>query len=123
VETASTATPARFRSCAGWAASERATRTVGCAQPGCTGIPIHAGRCRAHARWPTGNPRRASGWEISRLKAMLIAERGERCEYRGGDHAGPLELHHVDSDPSNNHPDNLELRCRRHNPRGRPRAV
>lgn len=80
--------------------------------------PVYGGRCREHARWPAGNPVRASGWEISRLKAMLIAEGGESCEQPGCEATTPLELHHVNGDPSDNHPDNLELRCRRHNPRG-----
>ena len=90
-----------------------------CGQPGCVDVPVFNGRCRAHARWPTGNQARANGWAMSRLKALLVAERGERCQHPGGGHAGPIELHHLGS-VEDNRPEALELRCRKHNPRGAP---
>ena len=86
-----------------------------CGQPGCVGVPVYGGRCREHARWPVGNLRRASGWEMSRLKAMLIAERGARCQVCGSTEL--IELHHLNG-VQDNRPEALSLRCRRHNPRG-----
>jgi hypothetical protein len=82
-------------------------------------VPVFNGRCKAHAVWPSGNEARANGWAMSRLKTLLIAERGERCEHPGTDHAGPVELHHLHG-VEDNRPEALEVRCRKHNPRGAP---
>jgi hypothetical protein len=90
-----------------------------CGQPGCVGVPVFNGRCRKHARWPDGNAARANGWAMSRLKALLIAERGERCEVPGCEAVAPIEVHHLNG-VEDNRPEALELRCRRHNPRGAP---
>jgi hypothetical protein len=90
-----------------------------CGQPGCVGVPVFNGRCRVHARWPSGNEARANGWAMSRLKALLIAERGGRCEVPGCEAVGPIELHHLNG-VEDNRTDALELRCRKHNPRGQP---
>ena len=90
-----------------------------CGQPGCVGVPVFNGRCTLPAVWPSGNEARANGWAMSRLKALLIAERGERCEHPSADHAGPIELHHLNG-VEDNRPEALELRCRKHNPRGAP---
>jgi hypothetical protein len=46
---------------------------------------VFNGRCRVHAVWPSGNEARANGWAMSRLKAVLVAERGGRCEVPGCD--------------------------------------
>ena len=77
------------------------------------------GRCKVHAVRPTGNEARANGWAMSRLKALLIAERGERCELPGCGATDLIELHHVRG-LDHNEPEALELRCRKHNPRGAP---
>jgi hypothetical protein len=95
-----------------------------CATPGCAGIPIAKGRCRKHLVWPRRNPARADGRTIRRLRDRLARRDGYRCRHRDaapltctrGDF--PLEVHHVDGDVTNDALDNLELRCRRHNPRG-----
>jgi hypothetical protein len=88
-----------------------------CGQPGCVGVPVFNGRCRVHAVWPSGNEARANGWAMSRLKALLIAERGERCEVCGSTEL--IELHHLHG-VEDNRPEAIELRCRKHNPRGAP---
>ena len=54
---------------------------------------------------------------MSRLKALLIAERGERCAVPGCGATELIELHHL-GDVTDNRPEALELRCRKHNPRG-----
>jgi hypothetical protein len=90
-----------------------------CLESGCSEFPVFGGRCKRHARWPTVNPDRPSGWEMSRLKAMLIAERGRRCEYPGCNATAPLEIHHLNG-VEDNRPKALALRCRKHNPRGAP---
>jgi hypothetical protein len=69
---------------------------------------VFNGRCKVHAVWPT-----------SRLKALVIAERGERCEVLGCEAVAPIELHHLNG-VEDNRPEALELRCRLHNPRGTP---
>jgi hypothetical protein len=85
-------------------------------RPGCVGVPVFNGRCRVHARWPSGNEAR-NGWAMSRLKRLLIDERGERCEVCGS--TDLIELHHLNG-VEDNRPEALELRCRKHNPRGAP---
>jgi hypothetical protein len=101
------------------------TRAPGtCARPGCPSIPIAKGYCRAHLVWPKRNPDRADGRTIARLRDRLVRRDGYRCRHPDaspltctrGDF--PLEVHHLDNDVTNNVLDNLELRCRRHNPRG-----
>jgi hypothetical protein len=87
-----------------------------CGEPGCVGVPVFNGRCRVHARWPSGNEAR-NGWAMSRLKRLLIDERGERCEVCGS--TDLIELHHLNG-VEDNRPEALELRCRKHNPRGAP---
>ena len=92
------------------------TRARGvCLESGCAEFPVFGGRCKRHAVWPTTDPDRPSGWEMSRLKAMLIAERGARCEVCGSTEL--IELHHLNG-VQDNRPEALELRCRKHNPRG-----
>ena len=54
---------------------------------------------------------------MSRLKALLIAERGERCELPGCGSTDLIELHHLNG-VEDNRPEALELRCRKHNPTG-----
>jgi hypothetical protein len=81
-------------------------------------LPMFGGRCRGHARWPTSNPGRASGGGTSKLKRLLIAQRGAPLQMpllRGD---APLELHL--NGVEDNRPEALELRCRKHNPRGAP---
>jgi hypothetical protein len=56
---------------------------------------------------------------MSRLKALLIAERGERCELPGCGSTDLIELQHLNG-VEDNRPEALELRCRKHNPRGAP---
>jgi hypothetical protein len=51
------------------------------------------------------------------LKALLIAERGERCEVCGSTEL--IELHHLNG-VEDNRPEAIELRCRKPNPRGAP---
>ena len=91
-----------------------------CAVPGCVGIPVNRGRCKEHTRWPARNPARTmDGHTTKRRRARL--ERKQRglcasCKQRIPPGTG--ELHHIDGDPSNNDPANLELRHARCNPRG-----
>jgi hypothetical protein len=49
--------------------------------------------------------------------AAVIAERGERCEVCGSTEL--IELHHLHA-VEDNRREALQLRCRRHNPRGAP---
>jgi hypothetical protein len=57
------------------------------------------------------NPRNGQ----ARRKRALIQQRGHRCEscqlteWLGG--AIPIELHHMDGDPENNAPENLQVVC------------
>jgi hypothetical protein len=69
-----------------------------CGEPGCVGVPVFNGRCRVHARWPSGNEAR-NGWVCGSTDL--------------------IELHHLKG-VEDNRPEALELRCRKHNPRGAP---
>jgi HNH endonuclease len=101
---------------------ERAPGT--CAEPGCAGIPVAKGRCRAHLVWPKRNPDRADGRTVRNLRDRLARRDGYRCRHPDASERTctrgdfPLEVHHRDGDVRNDALDNLELRCRRHNPRG-----
>ena len=90
-----------------------------CLEVGCIGFPVFGGRCKAHARWPKHNPDRPSGWEMTRLKAMLIAERGTRCEVCGSTET--IELHHING-VQDNRPEALSLRQQLSTPDGRERG-
>jgi hypothetical protein len=97
------------------------TRAPGtCATPGCTGVPIYRGRCKEHARWPPRHPARTmDGHETKRRRARLEREQRGRCARCGRRiPTGSGELNHVDGDPSNDRPANLELVHARCNPRG-----
>jgi HNH endonuclease len=101
------------------------TRAPGtCAEPGCAGVPVAKGRCRAHLTWPQRNPERADGRTIRKLRDRLVRRDGNRCRHPEASERTctradyPLEVHHRNGDVSDNRLDNLELRCRRHNPRG-----
>jgi hypothetical protein len=95
-----------------------------CSTPGCPGIPIAKGYCREHLVWPKRDPRRADGRTIARLRDRLVRRDGYRCADPDASERTctradyPLEVHHLDGDVTNDALDNLELRCRRHNPRG-----
>jgi hypothetical protein len=101
------------------------TRAPGtCAEPGCAGVPIAKGRCRQHLVWPKRNPDRADGRTIRRLRDRLARRDGYRCRHPDASPATctrgefPLEVHHLNGDVTDNRLEVLELRCRRHNPRG-----
>lgn len=51
-----------------------------------------------------------------RLKRMVLARDRHRCTVCGA--TAPLEIHHLNEDPTDDRPENLETRCRAHNPRG-----
>jgi HNH endonuclease len=53
-------------------------------------------------------------------RCSAILDDGSRCFTHGG-----LEVHHVDGDPGNNHPENLVPVCRphHHSHAGRPRSA
>jgi hypothetical protein len=95
-----------------------------CSTPGCAGVPIAKGKCREHLVWPKRNPDRADGRTIAKLRDRLAQRDGNRCQHPDagpgtctrGDF--PLEVHHRDGDVTHDALDNLELRCRRHHPRG-----
>jgi len=95
-----------------------------CAEPGCWRVPVHRGRCQQHTQWVPRNPDRADGRTIRRLRDELARRHGYRCQHPDaspttctrGDH--PLEVHHLTADVTDNRLEVLELRCRRHNPRG-----
>ena len=97
------------------------TRAPGtCAEPGCAGVPVAKGRCRAHLIWPKRNPaRRLDGHATKRHRAWLAREQRGRCARCGRRvPPGTGELHHVDGDPSNDAPANLVLVHAACNPRG-----
>jgi hypothetical protein len=58
---------------------ERAPGT--CAEPGCAGIPVAKGRCRAHLVWPKRNPDRADGRTVRNLRDRLARRDGYRCRH------------------------------------------
>jgi hypothetical protein len=95
-----------------------------CNEPGCWRAAINRGRCRKHLVWPKRNAARADGRTIRRKRDQLARSYGYRCQHPDagpltctrGDF--PLEVHHINGDVSDDRLDNLELRCRRHNPRG-----
>jgi hypothetical protein len=95
-----------------------------CAEPGCPNAAVNRGRCREHLVWPKRNPKRMDGRTTRRKRDQLARRDGYRCQHPDASPATctrgdfPLEVHHRDGDVSNDRLDNLELRCRRHNPRG-----
>jgi 5-methylcytosine-specific restriction endonuclease McrA len=54
------------------------------------------------------------GWR--RLRQTIIERDDGRCVVCGVTER--LEVHHIDGNPKNDDPSNLETRCRKHNPRG-----
>jgi hypothetical protein len=101
------------------------TRAPGtCATPGCAGVPVAKGRCREHLVWPKRNPDRADGRTIAKLRDRLVRRDGYRCCHPEASETTctrgdfPLEVHHLAGDVTDNRLEVLELRCRRHNPRG-----
>jgi hypothetical protein len=101
------------------------TRAPGtCAEPGCPNVPVAMGRCREHLTWPKRNPARADDRTIRKLRDRLVHRDGYRCRHPEASERSctrddwPLEVHHLNGDPSDDRLDNLELHCRRHNPRG-----
>jgi hypothetical protein len=95
-----------------------------CHTPGCSGIPVAKGYCREHLTWPKRNPARADGRTIRKLRDRLAQRDGNRCQHPDASAATctrgdfPLEVHHRNADVRDDALENLELRCRRHNPRG-----
>jgi hypothetical protein len=95
-----------------------------CAEVGCWRHAVKRGRCAVHFYWPKRNPLRADGRTIRKLRDRLARKHGYRCVHPDASERTctrgdfPLEVHHLDGDVTNNALDNLELRCRRHNPRG-----
>ena len=64
------------------------------------------------------NPESVKNIYIPRfIKRWLKETRGEKCEECGWDHKNeytgliPLQIHHIDGDCTNNHPDNLKILC------------
>ena len=101
----------------GCVALTRAPRV--CGQPGCVGVPVFnrpLPGARGLAEWERGACERVGDEPV---EGAADAERGERCEHPSADHAGPIELNHLGG-VEDNRPDALELRCRKHNPRGAP---
>jgi hypothetical protein len=78
-----------------------------CSTPGCAGVPVYRGQCPAHVQWHNGQ--RERGRRLMRRRARLTRERGARCELCR--RPGPLELHHLDGNPTNDEDRNLRLVC------------
>ncbi len=94
-----------------------------CNVDGCAGVPVVKGKCRDHLVWSKRNPDRLGGRAVARLRDQLTRRDGYRCRHpdAGRDTCTldtVLEVHHLDGDVTHNALTNLELRCRRHNPRG-----
>ena len=93
----------------------------GCARPGLT----ERGRCpecqaerKREDRERRNFARGPERWSWSRLRAKILERDGYACRVCGSDLE--LEVHHVNGDPSDNRTQNLETRCRQHNPRPGP---
>lgn len=59
------------------------------------------------------------GWR--QLRQTIIERDNGRCVYCGS--TTNLEVHHIDGNPKNDDPSNLETRCRKHNPRGENHTI
>jgi hypothetical protein len=87
-------------------------------------VPVHKGKCSEHLIWPKRNADRADGRTIRKLRDRLARRDGNGCQHPDAGPATctrpdfPLEVHHRDGDVTHDALENLELRCRRHNPRG-----
>jgi hypothetical protein len=90
-----------------------AARTV-CQHEGCPNPATRGGRCAQHQLNQRGQ--RLNGWDGQRQRQKTIAQRGEHCEVCGA--GPPIELHHVNGNPSDNTPTNLMLVCPAHHERG-----
>ena len=55
-------------------------------------------------------PNRLTGGRWRRIRREILNRDGWRCQRCG--RPGALEVHHVDGDPGNNDPDNLQAVCR-----------
>jgi 5-methylcytosine-specific restriction endonuclease McrA len=82
-----------------------------CAEPGCADAPVYRGRCSTHVQWNT-SPRQR-GRALMARRNRIARTRGRRCHRCGAPPTPghPLELHHIDGNPTNDHLANLELLC------------
>jgi 5-methylcytosine-specific restriction endonuclease McrA len=72
---------------------------------------LRCGRLTAGSYCPEHQPRRPRGRQLAKLRARAFATYGRRCRDCGRSDM-PLEIHHVNSDPSDNRIRNLVPLCR-----------
>jgi hypothetical protein len=79
-----------------------------CNRPGCPNVPVYRGRCPEHVQWNSLSPRQR-GRALMDDRDRLMRSRGRICQRCYG--PPPLELHHLDGDPANDHDSNRILLC------------